>query len=403
MSFPAGHESISSNQGAQRGCVLVVESDDAELARLNDQLTTLGFTTLLASTIVDARRMYEQNSVDMVMLDSALPRLSVIGFIEHINAERYSNYVPVLFMVTQSHEPVLLDCMSAGGDDFILKPFTSAVLNIRLASLEQLREMKNLYKDIMHEQTVARRILSAALSARTAVVHDMRVLSKSADIFCGDLVLTARHPDGDLLVLLADFTGHGLSAAIGVLPVADVFSVMSEKGFNPQQILSSINQKLLTLLPTGMFMAACMLKIHKDLEHASIWNGGMPEVLLLDNRQGNIKSRIASKHLPLGIASSAERSFKMEIIDISVGDQFIMYSDGLTDATNNDGTMFGTSRLHLLINNTDSTEHVFSSIVNAFEIFCEDIKPQDDVTLVNVPCSPASLQPPRSLQDAVHE
>lgn len=403
MRFPAGNESLLSDQGAQRGCVLVVESNLTGLDGLDEQLVSLGFTTLLTSSVVEAIALYDQNSIDMVMMESPLPGQSASDLIQHIKADEYNDYIPVLFTVAQSHENVLFDCMVTGGDDFLLSPFNTTELNIRLSALEQVRELKNLYEEMIHEQTVARRILSAALSARTAVVHDMRVLSKSADVFCGDLVLTARHPDGDLLVLLADFTGHGLSAAIGVLPVADVFSVMTEKGFNPQQILSNINQKLLTLLPTGMFMAACMVKIHKDLTHASIWNGGMPEVLLLDKRLGNIKSRIASSHLPLGIESSVKRSFKMETIDINLGDQFIMYSDGLTDAVNSAGTMFGTARLDLVIEDTAPGDNVFSSIVNAFENFCEDQRPQDDVTLVNVPCSLAALQIPRSLQDANHE
>lgn len=403
MSFPAGHDSIDLNSASQRGCVLVVEADDALRKKLDNQLGALGFNTLLAGSCKEAITLYDQHSVDMVIMEYVTPGTPARNLIEHIKADKDDLYVPVLFMIAQAHESLLQECMAAGGDDYILKPFTPVILNIRLANLEQVRDLRNLYDNMLHEQTVARRILTAALSTRSAVVHDMQVMSKSADVFSGDLVLTARHPDGDLLVLLADFTGHGLTAAIGVLPVADVFSAMTEKGFNSQQILNNINQKLLTLLPTGMFMAACLVKINKDLKHASIWNGGMPEVFLLDNRLGKIKHRIPSSHLPLGISCSADRSFVMEKLEINAGDQFIMYSDGLTDATNSDGAMFGTSRLHLLIEDSASNQRVFTAIVNAFELFCDDEKPVDDVTLVNIPCNASAILPPRSLQDAIHE
>ncbi len=403
MSIPAGHDSIELNSASQRGCVLVVETDAVSRNKLDSQLGALGFNTLLAGSGGEAVTLYDQNPVDMVIMDYVAPGTSARNMIEHIKADKDDQYVPVLFMVAHAHEDILQECMAAGGDDFILKPFTPAILNIRLANLEQVRDLRNLYDDMLHEQTVASRILTAALSTRGAVVHDMQVMSKSADIFSGDLVLTARNPDGDLLVLLADFTGHGLTAAIGVLPVADVFSAMADKGFNPQQILNNIHHKLLTLLPTGMFMAACLVKINKDLKHASIWNGGMPEVLLLDNRLGKIKYRIPSSHLPLGISCSADRSFVMEKIEINAGDQFIMYSDGLTDATNPDGAMFGTSRLDLLIEDSTSNQRVFTAIVDAFELFCDDENPADDVTLVNIPCNSSAMLPPRSLQDAIHE
>ena len=93
----------------------------------------------------------------------------------------------------------------------------------------------------------------------------------------------------------------------------------------------------------------------------------------------------------------------MEKLEINAGDQFIMYSDGLTDATNSDGAMFGSSRLHLLIEESITSQRVFTAIVSAFELFCDEERPNDDVTLVNIPCNPSTIQPLRSLQDAIHD
>ena len=44
-------------------------------------------------------------------------------------------------------------------------------------------------------------------------------------MFNGDLVLTAPAPNGGVYVLAGDFTGHGLSAAIGSLPVTEIFMI----------------------------------------------------------------------------------------------------------------------------------------------------------------------------------
>ena len=49
-------------------------------------------------------------------------------------------------------------------------------------------------------------------------------------LFNGDLLLAAHTPSGDTHLLLADFTGHGLPAAIGAMPLAEVFYSMTAKG-----------------------------------------------------------------------------------------------------------------------------------------------------------------------------
>jgi len=205
-------------------------------------------------------------------------------------------------------------------------------------------------------------------------------------------VLSARNPNGGLHILLADFTGHGLSAAIGVLPVADMFSVMTEKGFEPEKILKNINKKLHRLLPANMFMAACMLEIDNNVRSASVWNSGMPDVYLLDSESGNIKRRIKSSHIPLGINEAIDNRLECVVLDIQSGDQFIMHTDGLTDEVDSSGIMFGVSRLERLMGEAGSADTVFHEIVSEFDHFCADQELSDDVTLVSIPCGDNLMQ-----------
>jgi serine phosphatase RsbU (regulator of sigma subunit) len=264
--------------------------------------------------------------------------------------------------------------------------YTPEELNARLTAIEQLRELKRLYRSSIHEQVVAKQILSAALSARNIAVEGMRLLNRSAAIFSGDLVLSARNPNGGLNILLADFTGHGLSAAIGVLPVADMFSVMTEKGFGPEIILKNINTKLYTLLPTGMFMAACMVEIKSNSRSACVWNSGMPDVYLLDGESGRVKQKISSTHIPLGISQEIDNRLEFDDFDITPGDQFVLHSDGLTDVTDSSGNMFGTNRLeHIMENSPNHT--VFDAIKNEFDRFCMNQALLDDATLITLPCA----------------
>jgi len=161
---------------------------------------------------------------------------------------------------------------------------------------------------------------------------------------------------------------------------------MTEKGFEPEKILKNINKKLHTLLPTGMFMAACMLEIDSNMRNASVWNSGMPDVYLLDHKSGKIKRRVKSSHIPLGITQEIDNRMKCDSFDIESGDQLIMHTDGLTDVVDSSGVMFGISQFEQLMEEAVSVDKVFVEIVNEFDKFSVQQELSDDATLVSIPC-----------------
>jgi len=368
------------------GYALIIEDDITAITDLEIQLVGIGYRVLVSRNGKHALALIEKNKFDLVFVKTQLNDIPCSELIRRIKENSADFYSTVVLLVSDADDEMLPDCMAAGGDDFMFYRFTPVVIKACITAMEQLRELKQLYKDSVHEQVVGKQILSAALSARNIHVDGMQILSRSAAIFSGDLVLSARSPSGGLHILLADFTGHGLSAAIGVLPVADMFSVMTEKGFEPKKILKNINKKLHTLLPSGMFMAACMLEIDNNIRKASVWNSGMPDVYLLDRESGNIKRRIKSTHIPLGIIEEIDNRLEYEVLDIQPGYQFILHTDGLTDVVDTSGIMFGVSRLESLMREAGSPDTVFHSIVSAFDYFCADQELSDDVTLVSIPC-----------------
>jgi serine phosphatase RsbU (regulator of sigma subunit) len=381
-------EGVSINQPAapDRGHVLIVENDIALSSSLESQLISLGFQVLLSQSGKQAIALCDEYDVDLIFMKALLFDMDGTELIKHIKQDAAGKYMPVVLLLAGYEDVALLDCMTAGGDYILFYGFTGAVLEACVIAMERLRDLKHLYKSTLHEQVVGKQILSAALSARNITVDGVEILSRSAAIFCGDLVLSARKPNGGLHILLADFTGHGLSAAIGILPVADMFSVMTEKGFEPEKILENINTKLHTLLPTGMFMAACMLKIDSRICNASVWNCGLPDVYLLDHAMGKIKRRAKSTHIPLGIHPEIDGRLKCDFFDIKSGDQLIMHTDGLTDVVDSAGVMFGVSRLEQVMEEALSADKVFVEIVNEFDKFCVHQELSDDATLVSIPC-----------------
>lgn len=97
-------------------------------------------------------------------------------------------------------------------------------------------------------------------------------------------------------------------------------------------------------MPSGRFVAATLLWLNQETRKAQLWQGGMPDVLLLD-RQGHANACHSSRQLPLGILEFDEDAAAITEIDVPAGAQLVLFSDGLIEAPDGAGKQFGMARL----------------------------------------------------------
>lgn len=209
--------------------------------------------------------------------------------------------------------------------------------------------------------------------------------------FSGDIIAAMQGSEGQLYTLMADATGHGLAAAITVLPVLSVFHAMAERGRPPGEILAEINRNLRATLPSGRFVAATLLCIDGTGNAAEAWIGGMPDLLLLDPG-GYLVQTLKSSQLPLGIIDfdadmSATTSIKYE-----AGSQFVMYSDGLIEAANPAGDPFGIERLCGALLSAPADQRM-AAVQNALASHVGSTAPHDDISLILIDCKNSDHAP----------
>ena len=185
---------------------------------------------------------------------------------------------------------------------------------------------------------------------------------------------------------LGDFTGHGLSAALGALPVADTFYDMTAQGSCISDIVRTINSKLNQLLPTGLYCAACAIELDIVNSHIFIWNGGLPD-LLITSESGVVQNKVSSFQLPLGVLE--DESFDSHVQIHCINDSTLLYlvSDGVIEAKNLNGEMFGEERLDAAISEHSDPETRFEQISAMLEEFCSETIRTDDITLVEISCN----------------
>jgi serine phosphatase RsbU (regulator of sigma subunit) len=249
--------------------------------------------------------------------------------------------------------------------------------------------------EIKREQVLADKVLANVRRQGCLDAPGIRYVIASLEFFNGDIALAAQTPTGELRWLLGDFTGHGLSAAIGSIPVASAFYATSKKNIPFAEVVATINDMLKGLLPPGLFCAASMLALSPDSSSLSIWNGGLPAVLLRRARDGSLQE-FPSQALPLGLVSSAELGVTLEQVAVERGDEIFVYSDGLTEATNTAGELFGGERLEAALRSVSKTGEAFDHLLAKVTAFRGGARASDDVSLVTVTVGETAVPKPRA-------
>ncbi len=239
------------------------------------------------------------------------------------------------------------------------------------------------------ENHLAAEILDQLMRRPGLIDPSLHYWMSPATNFSGDIVAAARANDGRYYVLLADATGHGLAAAISVLPVLTLFYDIVEFGLPLGRVIAKINSQLRVALPVGRFVCCSCLCIDARQAHTELWLGGMPAALLIDGN-GKIVREIASAHLPLGIDDFDWRKSATESLPPQpAGSQLLLMSDGLTEARNAAGEEFGMARLQAALAGVSPAQRI-SALQDAVHQHLGELAPHDDVTvvLVDLPIAP---------------
>lgn len=233
------------------------------------------------------------------------------------------------------------------------------------------------------EEQIARHVFETIIAANNDTLPELGFWAEPMRTLSGDMMLSSVLPDGRLRILLCDFTGHGLPAALGAVPVSSIYSAMTSKNLPLEEVMDELNKELRILLPTGIFSCIGGIDIDKNKSQARVWNAGLPDMLLV-NQAAEIKQRFVSTYLPIGVIAYTNEELKCEEVTIEAGDCFYMYSDGLTEAENAKGEHFGIERLEKILTVANDGTGRIAEIKNKVNHFVGDTPATDDISLIEI-------------------
>lgn len=374
--------------------ILIAEDSATDRLILETIVARAGHIPIGVSDGVQALEAYATQHPDLVLLDVLMPNMGGIDVAKRIRQISSDDVIPIIFLTSLTDQESLVECLESGGDDFIPKPYNQTVLQSKIKAFGRMRRMHSTValqkaqieehnRHLIQEQTVAKQVFDKIAHTGCLDMGNIRHYMSPLAVFNGDVLVSELSPNGNMVVMLGDFTGHGLPAAIGSMPLATTFYGMVRKGFHMTDILREINQKLNDILPVGFFCCAICVEINFKERRLRVWNGGLPEAFVY--RQKNQEYQLLpSKNLPLGVLPSKSFTGESEVIQLEYGDRLFMWSDGAFEARNRDGEMMGEERLHQVLYDNPGDPALFDLILASVQQFIGASEKDDDMSLVEI-------------------
>lgn len=374
--------------------ILVADDNPSDRLLLGAMLKQFGHHVIAAKDGQEAIDLFDPAVIQLVCLDVKMPRKNGWEAAIEIQKIAHDTFVPIIFLSGVTDPVALSHCLDVGGTDFIAKPYNPALVTAKLnaiarllvmqKTLEEQRDTMTLFNEkLVHEQEMAKEVYENITHSNCLNDPALTTFHHGSHVFNGDVILVAYKPNGGMHLLLGDFTGHGLSAAIGALPLADIFFDWTKKGFLMRQIIPEMNARLKSILPANMFCSAAFIDIKANEKSAEVWNGGLPDLLFFS--QSAVKPRrLTSKNLPLGVLSPASFECAIEPISYVPGDTLIAYSDGIYEAKDRAGDMFCDSVLRPMYDGKIEPTTCISWLVEKLTIEGVLDNPHDDISCLGI-------------------
>jgi serine phosphatase RsbU (regulator of sigma subunit) len=389
----------------QLGKLAEVLANNSQIAEKEDLLKktdiTLKQSFILWDKIIDKQEILLQNRVDndnkkqALFLSLGLITLAgviyvFIGFYRGVMQTVGKLDLASKQMIEGSiNEEIILDNRDELGD--VVKSFKNvasalmkskeevSLLNERLNS-DNFR-MKN-ELDLTRE--IQQKILPKAQELAKITQLDIAGFMQSASEIGGDYY-DILHQDGRVKIGIGDVTGHGLESGMLMLMVQTaVRTLLESHETDPQKFLNILNRTVyhnIQRMDSSRNMTLCLL----DYENGRLRISGQHEEMLIIRRGGMVQ-RIDTMELgfPIGIEEEITHFVAYADLQLLTGDVVVLYTDGITEAENASGELYGLKRLTDVAKNNwqKSAEEIKQAVIDDLWNYIGEHTIHDDVTLV---------------------
>jgi serine phosphatase RsbU (regulator of sigma subunit) len=235
---------------------------------------------------------------------------------------------------------------------------------------------------VEQEMRVARTIQQASLPKEVPTLEGWRIDPhyQPAREVGGDFYDFFELDDGQLGLVVGDATSKGVPAALVMSSARSMLRAVAQTSNSPGEVLRRANDPLVADIPTNMFATCFYAILEPESGRLSYANAGhdLPYV-----RHGSDAEELRARGMPLGLMPGMNYEEK-EII-LQVGQSALFYSDGLVEAHDPTGEMFGFPRLRELVAEHGEERSLGEVLLKELYSFVgEGWEQEDDITFLTL-------------------
>ena len=244
--------------------------------------------------------------------------------------------------------------------------------------IENIREIEGEKERINAELDIATKIQESSLPTESIENDDFIVdgYSKPAKEVGGDFFDYYMIDDDNLAIVIGDASGKGVPAAILAMITQVMTRQMLEHDKDPSQVLYTLNNRLCENNPQSMFLTFWLGIYNKTTGKLTFSNAGHNPPLIMED-DGFIYLDIDS-----GIVLGIMEDFDYINEEITLTNELVAYTDGITDANNTDNDMYGEDRLLNFFNEFKSNGDPIKPLLDDIKSFTKEQTQFDDMTLL---------------------
>jgi serine phosphatase RsbU (regulator of sigma subunit) len=392
--------------------ILIVDDREANVCLLEGMLRVAGYLSVESTTDPsEVCELHCRNRYSLILLDLQMPGMDGFQVMESLKKIEADGYLPVLVITAQpAHK---LRALEAGAKDFVSKPFEMAelrarvhnILEVRLLHLEALNHSNVLEATIreleatrevvrlktLAEQRQSEKELELAQETQESLLpralpqfenYRVHAFNQPTRYVGGDFYDFQQLSSGEWMGVLADVSGKGISAALLSSMVVGALSIEFRAGAQPDGVLNRVNQLLCEKSLGYQFVTLFLFVLGPNGDGQFISAGHNP-AYLFRSASGTIEPLVSDAYF-LGMFDFA--SYESHPLHLDKGDVLLVYSDGLTDAHNQQEEMFGEKRLLDLIGRKapSGSQALERELLADIESFTQGAAQRDDITFVVV-------------------
>ncbi len=243
---------------------------------------------------------------------------------------------------------------------------------------------------VEQELQVARRIQQASLPKVVPQLEGWQITPfyRPAREVGGDFYDFHPLSEGRLGLVVGDATGKGVPAALVMSTTCGMLQLAAQasESSSPSEVLERVNEALTVRIPSNMFVT-CFYAILEPKSASLKYANAGHDLPYLHRTSSGEAEELRATGMPLGLMPGM--SYEEKEIVLEAGEAALLYSDGLVEAHDPEGEMFGFPRLRALVAEHGEQRSLGDFLLEELYSFVgESWEQEDDITLLTLRCSP---------------